>query len=364
MQRSLRFPASLTPAIAILSLIAQNPAIACTRALYVGADNTVITGRSMDWQEDVYSDAWAFPRGIARDGAAGPNSVKWVSKYGSLIVSGYNAGTADGINERGLVANVLYLAESDYGASKTGQPPISIVAWAQYALDNFADVNEAVNALRAEPFHIVAPKLPNGRESQLHLSISDPTGDSAIFEYIGGKLVIHHGKQYRVMTNTPTYDQQLAIEAYWKGVDPLTFLPGTISAADRFVRTSFLINAIPQQMDPHTIKAVPGGTYENQAVAAVLSVMRAVSVPLGISHPTKPNLASTLWRTVYDHKDRVFFFDSATSPNTFWVPLSDLDLSKGATVKKLTISGGKIYAGNAASKFEPAEPFTFLSASN
>ena len=32
------------------------PANACTRALYVGKDNTVITGRSMDWAEPMHSD--------------------------------------------------------------------------------------------------------------------------------------------------------------------------------------------------------------------------------------------------------------------------------------------------------------------
>jgi penicillin V acylase-like amidase (Ntn superfamily) len=28
-------------------------AIACTRTLYVGDDNSVITGRNMDWEEDI-----------------------------------------------------------------------------------------------------------------------------------------------------------------------------------------------------------------------------------------------------------------------------------------------------------------------
>ena len=102
---------------------------ACTRAVYLGTDDVVITGRSMDWAEDVYSNAWVFPRGMARDGATGATSIKWTSKYGSLVVSGYDAGTADGMNEQGLVANVLYLAESDYGAPQAGKPTISIMAW-------------------------------------------------------------------------------------------------------------------------------------------------------------------------------------------------------------------------------------------
>jgi penicillin V acylase-like amidase (Ntn superfamily) len=79
-----------------------------------------------------------------------------------------------------------------------------------------------------------------------------------------------------------------------------------------------------------------------------------------ITHPTKPNISSTLWRTVWDQKNKVLFFDSATSPNAFWVPLSDLDFSEGAQVKKLTMAGGRVFAGNAASKFEPAEPFKFM----
>jgi penicillin V acylase-like amidase (Ntn superfamily) len=70
----------------VLALVTAfaGPAETCTRALYVGKDGLVITGRSMDWGEDMHSNLWVFPRGMSRDGAAGPNSVKWTSKYGSL----------------------------------------------------------------------------------------------------------------------------------------------------------------------------------------------------------------------------------------------------------------------------------------
>ena len=61
-----------------------------------------------------------------------------------------------------------------------------------------------------------------------------------------------------------------------------------------------------------------------------------------------------------DQTHRVYVFDSATSPNTFWVPLAELDLSEGAPVKKLTLTGGKVYSDDAADQFVPAEPFAFL----
>lgn len=357
-----RLRASLVTVVSAVALVATSfgPSTACTRAVYIGDDGTVITGRSMDWAEDMYTNLWLFPRGIERDGAAGANTPRWTSKYGSVVASGYELGSADGMNEEGLVANLLFLAESDYGTTE-GKPALSMALWAQYVLDNFSTVAEAVAALEQEPFRVVTAKLPNGKTAQLHLAISDATGDSAIFEYLGGKLVIHHGKQYRVLTNSPSYEQQLAMDAYWQEIGGLTFLPGTNRAADRFARASFLIKAIPTAIAPSYIGGVPGHSYQNQAVASVLSVIRSVSVPLGITTPDQPNISSTIWRTVADQKNKVYFFDSATSPNTFWIPFADLDFSPGAPVKKLTVAGGTIHSGNAAADFVAAKPFTFLS---
>ena len=316
-----------------LSASSIHAAGACTRVLYAGDDGLIIAGRSMDWNYDTRTNLWVFPRGMQRDGAAGANSAKWTSKYGSLIASAFKAGTADGINEKGLVANLLYLADADFGKV---DGMLSITAWPQYVLDNFATVAEAVEALQTEPFRLGAPTLPTGDAGSVHLAISDPTGNSAIFEYLGGKLVIHHGRQYVVMTNEPPFDQQLALNAYWQEIGGATFLPGTIRPADRFVRTYYLVTSIPKSAVPDIVAAVPDGSYRNQAVASVASVLRAVSVPFGMSSPGEPNVASTLWRTWADQTNLVYFFDSATSPNTFWVSLADLDFGEGAEVKKLT----------------------------
>ena len=334
---------------------------ACTRALYVGDEGLVITGRSLDWPETMDSELWVFPRGMKRHGAAGPKSVTWTSTYGSLIVSTYNGGSIDGMNEKGLVMNGLYLVESDYGQPDE-RPTISIMALGQYILDNFGSVAEAVNDMQGDAIRVIAPVLPNGMGAQAHVSLSDAAGDSAIFEYIDGDLVIHHSKKYRVMTNSPSYDQQLAIKKYWEGVDPLTFLPGSVRAADRFVRVAYLINNISTTPDQDIISSIPNGSFQNQAVASVLSVMRALGKPLTMANPSKPNLSSSLWRTVWNQRDMVLFFDSATSPNTFWVQLAELNFAQGAQVKKLPMSGDYIYTGDAADKFVPAKPFPFIAA--
>ncbi len=351
--------ASVVAVLAGLALPSPSPA--CTRAVLKTDEGTVLTGRSMDWMQDIGNNLWAFPRGMSRNGAAGPQSPQWESKYGSVITTIYEMATVDGINEKGLVINILYLAESDYG-TVGDKPPMCISMWGQYVLDNFATVAEAVAALQKEPFRLVAPVLPNGSPAHGHLSITDPSGDSAILEYIGGKLVIHHGPEYVVMTNSPEYSQQLAINRYWESVGGTAFLPGTSRASDRFARAWFGINAVPRAVDPDYIKAVPGGSLSAQAVASVMSVIRSVSVPLGISTPGQPNIASTIWRTVADSGSLVYYYDSATSPNTFWVELGKLDFTPGSGAKRLQLTDGKVYAGETSTLFEPAEPFVPLTA--
>ena len=86
----------------------------CTRVVYQGTNATILTGRSMDWKEECRSNLWIFPRGMDRSGEAGNNPVLWKSKYGSVIASAYDICSTDGMNERGLVANLLWLAESSY----------------------------------------------------------------------------------------------------------------------------------------------------------------------------------------------------------------------------------------------------------
>lgn len=340
-------------AFMLCGLIVVAPSQACTRAVYLGPENTVVTARSMDWPADMQTNLWQMPRGVARNGLAGANSIRWTAKYGSVTAAAWDIATADGMNEKGLVGNLLFLAESEYPASVEGDPrkPLSISLWLQYALDNYATVAEAVAELRKEPFYIVTDMTPDGHLALLKLSLSDTSGDSAIFEYVGGKLTIHHGSQYQIMTNSPVYDQQLALDKYWQEIGGTVFLPGTNRSADRFSRASFYIHATKQTAN------------SNEAVAAAFSVIRNVSVPMGITTPGQPNISSTLWRTVADHKNLRYFYESVLTPNTFWVNLRELDFSAGTPYKKLPLTGGEVYAGNVSEKFKPTEPLKFLEAS-
>jgi penicillin V acylase-like amidase (Ntn superfamily) len=334
------------------SMLVSSAAQACTRFVYLGANDQVITARSMDWKVDVGTNLWVFPRGMKRSGEAGPNSIQWTSKYGSVIASAYDVSTTDGMNEAGLVANVLWLVESSYPKYDGKTPGLSLAAWAQYVLDNFATVQEAVDALAKQPFTIVTANVPGEqRLATLHLSLSDSSGDCAIVEYIDGKQVIHHSRSYQVMTNSPIFTEQLALNEYWKQIGGTVMLPGTNRSSDRFARASFYVNAIPKSENPV------------EAIASVFSVIRNVSVPFGITTPDQPNISSTRWRTVADHKRKLYFFESALTPNIFWVDLTKLDFSASTgKVMKLDLGPNQthIYSGVADDQFKETKPFKFL----
>lgn len=347
-RRSLSF--SLAAALAAGLLAPWPAAEACTRVVYNGPNGTVLTGRSMDFAMEIPANLWVFPRGMDRDGAVGPDPLRWTSRYGSVIASSWDIATSDGMNEKGLVANLLWLVSSEYPPFEIGgdTPGLSVSVWAQYALDNFATVAEAVEAFRREDFVVVTDFIPGtDKYTTVHLSLSDAGGDNAIFEYVGGRLVIHHDRKHRVMTNDPVFEQQLAIARYWDRIPGQDFLPGTNHSSDRFVRARYYIDRVTQSDDPRI------------AAAAVFSVVRNVSVPYGIAIPGFPNLSTTRWRTVADQTNRRYYFETATTPNTFWVDFDALDFSPGAPVRRLRADVNQTYSGETSSRFETARPFAF-----
>lgn len=337
---------------AVLSIAMAAPqfAEACSRAVYFGLDGQTVTGRTMDWfVSDMDTNIWLYPRGLERNSNT-KAPFSWKSKYGSVVTTIYEGAAADGMNEKGLVANLLYLPQSEYPPESAGdkRPTLPNSAWVQYVLDNYATTAEAVEALRKEEFRVVAIKAPTGEPGTVHLSISDASGDSAILEYLDGKLVIHHGKEYQVMTNAPPFDQQLALNKYWESIGGSIMLPGTNRASDRFVRLSFYINEAKQSADPR------------EAVATVFSVMRNVSVPIGIKLPGQPNIADTLWLTVSDQKNKVYYYQSTISPSIIWAKLGELDFNEGSGPRRLQLDGNPDVAGNQTGNFKPAELFKFI----
>ncbi len=334
-------------AAAAIMLAASQIADACTRVLWNNNKLAVVVGRTMDWPESTDPILTAFPRGMNRDGGrAGPavavpeNSAKWTSKYASLVTTIYGIGTADGFNERGLGAHMLYLTATDFGLRDAAKPGLHAGLWAQYALDNAATVNEALAMLDKVQVVMVSAR---GHDANVHLALEDASGDSAIIEYIGGKPVIHHGRQFTIMTNDPAYDEQLALLKTLDFSKPSSDmpLPGNVNPKDRFARADYYLSMLPEPKD------------EREAVAGVLAIARNVSVPFGAPYHDF-GIYNTEYRTVMNLTDKRYYFELTTAPNLIWADLLQMNLAAGAPVMVLHPDDVAL-SGNVTDKFKAAK---------
>ena len=101
----------------------------CTRVVYSGKNGMVVTGRSMDWKTEMTTAIFGLVSQMAygkKNGETGANSLQWTSKYGSVVTSAFEIASTDGMNEKGLVANLLWLPETEYPVRDQSKPGLAI----------------------------------------------------------------------------------------------------------------------------------------------------------------------------------------------------------------------------------------------
>jgi choloylglycine hydrolase len=336
-------------AVGLIGLVSAETALACTRVLWVAGDGQVFVGRTQDWTERANSAFRVYPRGMERTGSVARNPHKWTSKYGSLVITGYDIATHEGVNEKGLSAHLLYLAgDTDFGTRDPKKEAIGVMQWTQYFLDNYATVAEAVAAQQTFTFQIEPLILPNGFPALVHLSLEDKTGDSAVIEYVAGVPHVYHDRRFTVMTNEPTYDKQIENLKQYRTFGGNKPLPGERTPTDRFVRAAFYADGLPTP------------TSQGEGAAYMFSVIRNVSVPFGKPDPAKPNVSSTIFRSVIDLTGGRYYFESTYAPNVVWIDYGKLDFSKGRPEMELRVEQ-RIFSltGDVTSQLVPAKPFVF-----
>ncbi|CAI1015622.1 linear amide C-N hydrolase [Serratia quinivorans] len=369
--RASRIGAALTGA-ALLSVSLVPVVQACTRVLWnddPSGSAGVLVGRTMDWPTSTSPVLTFFPRGSAHNGGqlgaltvVRHNPLEWRAKYASLVTTIYGVGAADGVNEKGLAAHLLYLNETDLGPRDPSRPGLQVGLWAQYVLDNAATVEEALATLDKVQVVMATVTGPNGRQIKgaVHLVMEDATGDSALIEYIGGKKIVHHGRDVRVVTNDPPYDQQMAtlkttissMEARGESVahpNSSTALPGNVSPLDRLVRASYFLHLLPP---PKT---------EREGIADMLAITRNVSVPFGAPYKPAAGMAvyNTEYRTAISLKSGAprYFFELTTQPNLVRAELSRITVPALGQVMQFDPyrAGNSDAAGDISAHFLPGK---------
>lgn len=341
----MRALASLVVAVALVAGAAT--ATACTRVLWNDNSLAVLSSRSMDWWGNSEAKLHVLPRGLRKSGAffAGTrvvtaNPATWRAKYGSVVVSNYGIAVSDGMNEKGVAAHALWLNGSAFGARDTSRAGLQVGLWVQYVLDNAATVDQAI-ALQAgiQP----VPINLQGLNVPLSLTVEDRTGDSAIFEYLDGQLVVHHGPQYRVMANW-FYDRSAAALAAYDFTDATrnTPLPGNTNAGDRFIRASFY-SAFLSTTRPRTL---------GEARAALMSVARNVSDPIGAPGDEVGETDETDYRTLSDLTHGVHLFELTRGLATLQTDLRRIDFRPGSGVRTVDPANPRLQ-GNITDLYRP-----------
>lgn len=257
--------------------------------------------RSMDLNRFDEAKITINPRGVERNGEV-RNALNWKAKYGSVTTTVFGIGAADGINEKGLAAHLHYLDGAKYQCSNH-LPQIGIHLWLQYFLDTCANVREAIEV--AETFQVVNLKIA-GEFWPLFAILEDTNGESAILEYIEGKLHIHHGCSYNVATNDPFFKDHLQNLKYFIPFGGSLSLPNDQDSSSRFVRaTAFLEHA----------------SKSNHCWHNILNIIQIIEKQPGSGW-------QTLWITVCDLQHLQYHFLRTYDRETFLLDLNKIDFAE------------------------------------
>lgn len=165
-------------------------------------DGHLVFGRNYDW---VTGNGMVMVnyRGVQKTSlpTADGKPISWTSSCGSVTFNQYGKEFPNGgMNERGLVVELMWLAETEYPKADE-RASLNVLQWIQYQLDNYATVAEVL----ASDKHL---RVSTDNGVPLHYLIADAGGDAATVEFLNGKTVVHRGKDlpYPVLTNT-FYDE-------------------------------------------------------------------------------------------------------------------------------------------------------------
>lgn len=204
-------------------------AFPCT-SFYLKSSRTV--AKSYDWHTS--SGAWMTNlRGHEKKAFhvnESVNPARWTSRFGSVTLNQYGRDLPNsGMNEKGLVTEVLWLEDSTYPETSI-LPAINELQWIQYILDTSESVGEAIHAAKVV---VVRPIY-----AKVHYLVCDRQ-KCATFEYVNGKLVIHTGETlpFPLLTNH-TYQKSMEYLGQFEGFGGQKPLPSGAGSLARFVRAA------------------------------------------------------------------------------------------------------------------------------
>ncbi|MBK2024846.1 linear amide C-N hydrolase [Francisella philomiragia] len=332
-------------------LATSAPAMACSELNHhFGGDLGVYTARTMDVFFDLKPNLTVYPRGTKETGNLKINPLNWTDKYGYVVIEETVPVklAGEGINEKGLSVNLLYLGDTQQPNRDPNKPGVSGLNWVNYVLGNYESVKEVLDNLDKYQIYMPSVKV-NGEDSYIpvHYIIEDKSGDSALIEYINGKLTVH--RNIKAISNEPSYDKQIKIlkQAKDLGFYNIDKLPGGANSGYRFVRANFISENLPNTKSA------------NQAVNYMFAAADSVSVPFikgyrneNLNNPSLEDKWPTQWKSVTSLSQNTIYVSDTLVGNRISVNLNKVNLDKGQPIRSISVMDESL-TGDVTSKLEP-----------
>jgi hypothetical protein len=248
------------------------------------------------------------PRGMEKRSLVESSPAHWTARFGSLTFNQYGRDNPmGGVNERGLVVELMWLDETKYPAPDS-RPAVATLEYIQYLLDNYATVEEALEGSK---------RIRIGTRTPLHYLIADKAGDVATIEFLAGRRVVHRGETlpHPVLANS-TYEDSLGHlkGRIAKGAAGPDFTSGSL---DRFAKAA-------------------------QRVAALeaTKAKELVEHSFGILDEVKQG-SHTRWQIVYDLPRNTVHWRTHANGARRAIRLDALDFTCGSGARLLDIDQGR-----------------------
>ncbi len=293
--------------IILMIIITADPVISCT-TFCIHTGDELVFGRNYDWTA---GDGIVFvnKRDVVKTAFTKKGSpAEWVSKYGSVTFNQYGREfPTGGMNEAGLVIELMWLDETKYPEQDTRATVGGILQWIQYQLDNCETIQEVIDTDKL--LRIPESAVP------VHYLISDKYGNTASIEFLDGRLVQHSGEtmKFRALTND-TYEKSLKYLNTLKEFGGTEDFTDDRSSLDRFARACSMVNNYSKEAN-------------GNAVDYGFKILNRVSQG-----------SSTKWSIVYDIKNMTVYFKTYDESGIKNIEFARLDFNCSSPVKMIDIN--------------------------
>lgn len=316
-----RLPLFTLIIILLAAFLLPGPSLdACTTFCLVDGDRLVF-GRNYDWSIGV-GLVIVNKKGLSKSALIAPPEIpaNWFSKYGSITFNQYGRELPmGGINEKGLVVEVMWLQEARY-PERDERPGVRELGWVQYQLDMCKTVDEVI----ATDTHIrITPD-----SAPIHYLVADRTGKVASIEFLEGKMVakVADDLPFTALANS-TYEKSLAYLKTCKGFGGDKDMPSNSAASlDRFARAARAVESY---------KSGESGSPIYYAFEVLENVAQG---------------QATRWTIVYDVENLSVRFKTGKSSEVKTLNLKDFDFSCETPCLALDIDTEE--AGDVRERFE------------